>query len=170
MINCTSQGHIHLFFGSRKGSSARATYLDLVQGVRVGQDAQGPDGVSGLLRRGWRWEWSCWLQRGSRSCQSSPSPPGNTHNIGFNCCEASPDLCQAHGNPAGSKVEDFVASCRHQIHPAGHGEEAEEQGGSSHVSWKICPRKRIFLIIFLNNTSLIHMKILAFYVKFTHLH
>lgn len=69
--------------------------------------------------------------------QGLPQPPrslANTHNIGFNCCEASPDLCHADGNPAGSKVEDSVPSCGHQIHPAGHGEEAEEQGGSSHVS------------------------------------
>lgn len=64
----------------------------------------------------------------------APQSLGNTHNIGFNCCEASPDLCHAHGNPAGSKVEDSVPSCRHQMHPAGHREEAEEQGGSSHVS------------------------------------
>lgn len=38
------------------------------------------------------------------------------------------------------------------------------------AAWGTCPRNRIFLFIFLNNTTLIHMKIPTFYTKLVHLY
>lgn len=64
MTDCTSQGDTHLLW------DPQATYLQLVEGVRVGQDAQGADGVSGLL-----WRDGQGAPEGLQQSQGLPQPP-----------------------------------------------------------------------------------------------
>lgn len=161
-------------FRSWEGSPARTTYLNLVQGVRVGQDAQGPDGVSGLLRRGQRWTWSCWLQRGSRSCQGLPQPPKAWEILTILALIAvkpaliSVMLMETLQAPKWKILSPAVGiKCTQQ-----DTEKRQRNRGDPLMSaaWETCPRKRIFLFIFLNNTTVIHVKIHTFYFQLVHLY
>lgn len=65
------------------------------------QDAQGPDGVSGLLHGKRRRGDGCSSSTGlwellAAQIPSSPGARGNTYDVCFNCSEARPDLGDTH--------------------------------------------------------------------------